>query len=246
MKSELHNTLCLHCLSNLQEACDVCTCNQVALAAVFLGSACNVVVNVNHDMMQLVVNLLEGPGQTLGVLAHLQSGGSYAACVCSLCRSEQNVAALEYSDSFRSRRHVCAFADNLYAVSNQCLCVLFVDFVLGSARQSDVALNSPDALALEVLCRRNCLNVLLDAAAANFLDFLDNVQVDAVLVNNVAVGVGQRDNLCAQLGSLLGSVDCYVAGTGDNNLLALEGSTCLLYTSPSPRDAHESRMPSSA
>ena len=25
-----------------------------------------------------------------------------------------------------------------------------------------------------------------------------------------------------------------------------EGSTCLLYTSPSPRDAHESRMPSSA
>ena len=25
-----------------------------------------------------------------------------------------------------------------------------------------------------------------------------------------------------------------------------EGTTCLLYTSPSPRDAHESRMPSSA
>ena len=25
-----------------------------------------------------------------------------------------------------------------------------------------------------------------------------------------------------------------------------EASTCLLYTSPSPRDAHESRMPSSA
>ena len=25
-----------------------------------------------------------------------------------------------------------------------------------------------------------------------------------------------------------------------------EGSPCLLYTSPSPRDAHESRMPSSA
>ena len=25
-----------------------------------------------------------------------------------------------------------------------------------------------------------------------------------------------------------------------------EGSGCLLYTSPSPRDAHESRMPSSA
>ena len=27
---------------------------------------------------------------------------------------------------------------------------------------------------------------------------------------------------------------------------ALKHNTCLLYTSPSPRDAHESRMPSSA
>ena len=31
-----------------------------------------------------------------------------------------------------------------------------------------------------------------------------------------------------------------------NYLLSLNGLTCLLYTSPSPRDAHESRMPSSA
>ena len=29
-------------------------------------------------------------------------------------------------------------------------------------------------------------------------------------------------------------------------LLQAEDSPCLLYTSPSPRDAHESRMPSSA
>ena len=33
----------------------------------------------------------------------------------------------------------------------------------------------------------------------------------------------------------------YVAGVGLSVLI-----TCLLYTSPSPRDAHESRMPSSA
>ena len=30
------------------------------------------------------------------------------------------------------------------------------------------------------------------------------------------------------------------------NELAEQTGTCLLYTSPSPRDAHESRMPSSA
>ena len=31
-----------------------------------------------------------------------------------------------------------------------------------------------------------------------------------------------------------------------NNILAPRLLSCLLYTSPSPRDAHESRMPSSA
>ena len=31
-----------------------------------------------------------------------------------------------------------------------------------------------------------------------------------------------------------------------NDLVISETSSCLLYTSPSPRDAHESRMPSSA
>ena len=30
------------------------------------------------------------------------------------------------------------------------------------------------------------------------------------------------------------------------NLFANQAQSCLLYTSPSPRDAHESRMPSSA
>ena len=32
----------------------------------------------------------------------------------------------------------------------------------------------------------------------------------------------------------------------DKSFLSKEDVTCLLYTSPSPRDAHESRMPSSA
>ena len=36
------------------------------------------------------------------------------------------------------------------------------------------------------------------------------------------------------------------APKGGSLRLASQGSFCLLYTSPSPRDAHESRMPSSA
>ena len=32
----------------------------------------------------------------------------------------------------------------------------------------------------------------------------------------------------------------------DGDIMYVPENTCLLYTSPSPRDAHESRMPSSA
>ena len=36
------------------------------------------------------------------------------------------------------------------------------------------------------------------------------------------------------------------ARKGDGDVLIVHSKVCLLYTSPSPRDAHESRMPSSA
>ena len=43
-------------------------------------------------------------------------------------------------------------------------------------------------------------------------------------------------------------VDNYIASGFYGSYVDIEGQyrTCLLYTSPSPRDAHESRMPSSA
>ena len=37
----------------------------------------------------------------------------------------------------------------------------------------------------------------------------------------------------------------YIDGEGEEHIVGY-AFTCLLYTSPSPRDAHESRMPSSA
>ena len=41
--------------------------------------------------------------------------------------------------------------------------------------------------------------------------------------------------------------DCGTAGAAVvRSVIGEQVSTCLLYTSPSPRDAHESRMPSSA
>ena len=66
------------------------------------------------------------------------------------------------------------------------------------------------------------LSILLDAAAADFLQVLDVGQVDAVGVVNIAVGVGHGDDLGAQLGSLLTGVDSDIAGAGDDHGLALE------------------------
>ena len=66
------------------------------------------------------------------------------------------------------------------------------------------------------------LGVLLDAAAADFLQILDVGQIDAVGIVDVAVGVGHGHDLGTQLGSLLAGVDRNVAGTGDDHGLALE------------------------
>ena len=38
----------------------------------------------------------------------------------------------------------------------------------------------------------------------------------------------------------------FIVGDVAGGLFAFEGDTCLLYTSPSPRDRQKSRMPSSA
>ena len=74
-----------------------------------------------------------------------------------------------------------------------------------------------------VLGARNALGVFLDAAALDFLDLLDDLDVDAVRVVDVAVGVGDGDDLGAQLLSLLSGVGGHVAGAGDHDGLALEG-----------------------
>ena len=50
------------------------------------------------------------------------------------------------------------------------------------------------------------------------------------------------------VGGIVGSMVAYwLAELGQKNIVGLEKSTiCLLYTSPSPRDKRQSRMPSSA
>ena len=51
-------------------------------------------------------------------------------------------------------------------------------------------------------------------------------------------------NQTGTLGTYLAGSLIYVGGAGDVNVIP--AGTCLLYTSPSPRDRTRSRMPSSA
>ena len=64
----LYNTLCVHSVCNLQEACDVSACHIVAGHAVLLGSVVAALEDGNHDVVELAVNLVEGPAVSDGVL----------------------------------------------------------------------------------------------------------------------------------------------------------------------------------
>ena len=112
----LYDALSLHCIKHLQEAGDVSACNIVAFHAVLLGSFVDVVVDVDHDGLELGIDFFECPAQSLGVLAHFQSGGCYAACVGSSAGNEENAAVLQVLGRVEGCGHVSAFADCCDAV----------------------------------------------------------------------------------------------------------------------------------
>ena len=176
-----------------------------------------------HDALQLGIHFLKGPAQALGVLAHLQAGGGHAAGIGSLGGSVQDAVGQVDLDGLRGAGHVGALAHDGAAALHQSLSGLLVDLVLGRAGQGDVAGDRPNLGAISHIGSTGVgLGVLLDAAAAHFLQVLDVGQVDAVGVVDVAVGVGHGHDLGTQLGCLLAGVDGHVAGTGDDHGLALE------------------------
>ena len=67
------------------------------------------------------------------------------------------------------------------------------------------------------------LGVLAQAATLDFLDLLDEVEVDAGRIVDPARGIGHGDDGGAELGGLLAGVDGDVAGTGQAYRLALVG-----------------------
>lgn len=125
MSSEdLADALGEHGVGNLQEAGDVGTHDEVALLAVLLGGVVHVVEHAAHELLELAVDLLEGPGQVLGVLAHLQAGHEHAAGVRSLTGHKGDAVLLEVSRGLDGRGHVRALADHLAAVGDERLGIL--------------------------------------------------------------------------------------------------------------------------
>ena len=86
-KPKLADTLDQHSLSNSLEACDVSAGNEVVAEVILLASCNALLEDVDHDGLELRINLFLSEDSVLSVLAHLDAGASYAAGICSLGRT---------------------------------------------------------------------------------------------------------------------------------------------------------------
>ena len=64
--------------------------------------------------------------------------------------------------------------------------------------------------------------IYADSCAALLLDVKKDLQVDAVRVIDITLGVAHRDDFAAALCALFSCILCYVAGAGNNNRLAFK------------------------
>ncbi|CVN75064.1 Uncharacterised protein [Streptococcus pneumoniae] len=120
--------------------------------------------------------------------------------------------------------HVRALGHGLHPVLQQGPRGGLVELVLGGTRQGHGALDVPDAAAGHVAGPpAAALGVLGDAGTLDLLDLLEQVQVEAVRVHDVARGVGRGEHGGPERGGLLRGVDGHVAGAGDQHLLTVHG-----------------------
>ncbi|MCY1439092.1 hypothetical protein D9M71_553130 [compost metagenome] len=174
--------------------------------------------------MQLAVHFTGGPQQAHGVLRHFQAADRYTTGVGCLARGEQNASLDKDIHSRQGGRHVGAFGHAQAAIAQQRFGVFGIQFVLGGARQGDIARQAPwratgtelqaetlgqlaDATALDVLERHHCLPLLFSQAG---------------FAVQSAFGVGQGDHFAAQVHDLACGILGHVAGTGDGHSLAFD------------------------
>ena len=113
------NPLCHHSVNNLLKSCDIGASNIVACYAVAFGSVISLGKNIDHDTLQLGINLIKGPGKPLAVLAHFQSRGGNTAGIRSLTRHKQHVIGQEEVSSLSGGWHIGTFCHGEAAIGLQ-------------------------------------------------------------------------------------------------------------------------------
>ena len=163
----LTDTLRQHGVRHLAEAGDVGTVQQVAGDAVFHGGVVDVVEDVQHDLMQALVYLVEGPCQAHTVLAHLQTADGHAAGVGGLGGGEQDAALPQHLDGGRGAGHIGPLRQRHGTAADDAPGRLSVDLILGGTGQGHVAGDGPQIpeVAAE-LAAGDQLGILPDAATA--------------------------------------------------------------------------------
>ena len=163
-----------HGFGDLEEAGHVGTKHVIALTAVLLGRFESVLVNVDHDVLESLVDFLTGPGQTEGVLRHLKTGGCDTTGVAGLARCKQDAGLLEDLNSLGGARHVGTFTHGDDVVGHEHLGLFAVELVLCSAWKGHVN-----------------VDVALPCATQNEL----NGEEAEMLVANNVIAVGEGANM---------------------------------------------------
>ena len=203
-----------HRVGDLDEACEVGSGNVVALHAVLFGRVVGVVVDGLHDVLELGVDFVGGPGKAHGVLAHFETGNRNTAGVGGLAGRESD-AAVEVVDGIGRAAHVRGLDNHHAAVLDEHLGVIAVEFVLNGAGEGDIALDFPGLAALDEL-GAELGGVGLDdvvVAGAELKHVIDAFLGHSLFVVDVAVGTGDGDDLRAELDELLGGAPGDVAET---------------------------------
>ena len=141
----------------------------------FFGRFDALAVNVLHDRVETVGNIFAGPGLACRVLLHFQGGDGNATGIGGLAWAVQQVGGLEDLNTLGIGRHVGTLGYGLDAVLDERAGMVAVNFVLGSARESNVdAGDVPDGtVGVELGGRAFLPRNRQHRPPANVLDFLE-------------------------------------------------------------------------
>ena len=140
-------------------------------------------------------------------MLHLQCRSCYATGVGRLAGTVSNLCVKEDLDAFRSGRHVGAFTHSDAAILNQQRGIRSVDLILGCRRHRDLTGDLPDVALGNVLGVLAVLSVILDPAALNLFQLLQQLQINTFFIIDITVRIRAGHNLATELVNLLGRVD---------------------------------------